>query len=52
MYSENEQIVDFHKYCHECKHETLIETEEPCAECLGEPINDETAAPIHFVRKD
>ena len=40
--------VYFDKYCKTCKHEKLKETEEPCAECMGEPLNWNSHRPVKY----
>ena len=44
--------VYFHMYCKECKHRELNENQEPCNECLGEPINQYSHKPIKFEKKE
>lgn len=44
----NKHIVDF-RYCLECKHAKVIDTDEPCNECLTSPVNENSRKPIHFV---
>ena len=43
--------VYFDKYCKTCKHKKLKETEEPCDECLGEPLNRNTHRPVKYEEK-
>jgi hypothetical protein len=49
---DRDKIVDFGKYCKECKHWELPESEEPCESCLTEPTNVNTHRSIMFERKD
>jgi hypothetical protein len=44
--------VHFDKYCKTCKHEKLKETEAPCYECLGEPLNWNTHRPVKYDKKE
>ena len=44
--------VYFDKYCKICKHEKLKETEAPCYECLGEPLNLNTHRPVKYDKKE
>ena len=43
--------VYFHEYCRKCKHKTLKEYEEPCSECLSEPLNWNTHKPVNYKEK-
>ena len=47
MQTEN-KIVDFEKYCPLCKNAKVIETEDPCNECLTTPVNIYSRKPIMF----
>lgn len=44
--------VYFHEYCKKCKHEKKEETEEPCDECLSEPLNLDTHCPVRYDKKE
>lgn len=44
--------VYFDKYCKTCKHKNVEETEEPCYECLGEPLNWNTHRPVKYEEKE
>jgi hypothetical protein len=44
--------VYFDKYCKTCKHKKLEETEAPCDECLGEPLNWNTHRPVKYEEKE
>lgn len=41
-------IVDFYKYCEICKHRTKDEIEEPCRDCLNEPVNKNSEKPVYY----
>lgn len=41
-------IVKFHEYCPNCVHWEKSESEDPCWECLDNPENGESRAPVHF----
>ena len=43
-----EKIVDFHKYCDICKYKDLSERDDPCFECLDEPVNAYSDRPVNF----
>lgn len=40
--------VDFHEWCPKCEHFKLAEREDPCHDCLNEPINDDSRKPVMF----
>lgn len=44
--------VDFKKYCKLCKHEDKSDFEDPCNDCLDEPVNDESRKPLYFKEKE
>lgn len=41
--------VYYHEYCEKCKYFNIKETEDPCNECIGEPINLHSHKPVNFV---
>lgn len=43
------KFVDFVKYCLLCINEKLDGNEEPCNECLTNPINIDSHKPVNFV---
>lgn len=43
--------VDF-TYCLKCKHWTKQEAEEPCHECLNNPVNANSHKPVRFEAKE
>lgn len=45
---ENDKIVYFGKYCKLCKHCTKKESEDPCWDCLTEPVNQNSHKPLCF----
>jgi len=40
--------VYFHEYCPKCVHKDKAENEDPCWDCLNEPMNAESHKPINF----
>lgn len=44
--------VYFHQYCKQCKHWEKLEIDEPCCECLEEPINQYSHKPVKFKEKE
>lgn len=43
-----EKFVEFDQYCKRCKHEQLPESEDPCFECLANPVNVYSHKPVNF----
>lgn len=41
-------FVDFKKYCEICKHKDVEETEDPCNECLENPMNLFSQKPVKW----
>lgn len=44
--------VYYHEYCKTCRHKDTKETEAPCCECLGEPINLNSHKPVKYEKKE
>lgn len=44
--------VYFGQYCKQCKHETLDPNDEPCDECLENPMNIYSHKPVKFEEKE
>lgn len=44
--------VMYCKYCRDCKYGSYADTEEPCSECLEEPVNLYTDKPVRFEAKE
>lgn len=40
--------VRFDIYCPSCKHRKLNEDEDPCYDCLGEPVNQYSHKPVYY----
>lgn len=47
-----DKIVDFHQYCELCEYSKLSEQDDPCFECLDNPVNSYSHRPIKFKAKD
>ena len=45
-------LVDFRKYCRTCKHRDVLETDEPCNECLENPTNLYSHKPVNYAAAD
>lgn len=44
--------VYFHEYCPKCMNYKEKMTDDPCNECLSEPVNLHTHKPVKFEEKD
>lgn len=44
--------VYFGEYCKTCKHEKLAEDEDPCYECLNNPMNVYSHKPVNWKERD
>lgn len=44
--------VYFGQYCKTCKHEKKAEDEDPCFECLSEPVNLYSHMPVRYEVKE
>lgn len=47
-----EKIVNFDQYCPKCKHFKVPPTEEPCNECLSNPVQEFSHKPMKFKPSD
>ena len=52
MNSEGYKEVYFDMYCHNCIYFDKICDEEPCSECLSEPMNIYSHKPTKYVEKE
>ena len=43
--------VDFEKYCKICEYCDTPETDDPCFDCLDEPVNLHSRKPVNFKEK-
>lgn len=48
METNNYKIVLFDQYCYKCKHKDLSEDQEPCNECMTNPVNLYSRRPVNF----
>lgn len=48
---ENYKEVDFYGYCATCEHKELKEEDEPCAECLANPVRYASVKPIKWTER-
>lgn len=44
----DQKIVEFGYYCQRCKHYSKAENEDPCRECLSNPIRSQTRKPLFY----
>ena len=44
--------VNYEKYCDICKHADCPEHEDPCFECLDNPLNYYTEKPVKWEEKE
>lgn len=48
---EGYKMVYFGQYCKTCKHYQLAENEDPCDECLENPVNLWSHKPVKWEEK-
>lgn len=46
------KIVEFHEWCKKCVHYSKSESEDPCWECLDEPVNEDSRRPVNYEPKE
>lgn len=46
-----DKLVEFEKYCSQCKFSSAKEEEEPCCDCLEYPVNANSHKPVCFEKK-
>ena len=46
--TDNEHIVEFNEWCKKCKHYDKNETDDPCFDCLSDPVNTNTHKPTKW----
>lgn len=44
--------VYFEIYCPKCEHHEKTEQEDPCWDCLNNPVNEYSHKPTHYKEKD
>lgn len=49
---EKTKVVEFDKYCKDCKHFEKAESEDPCFDCLCDSVNYNTHKPTKFEEKE
>jgi hypothetical protein len=43
-----DKFVDFNRYCKICEHYKKNESEDPCWDCLSNPINTNSHKPVNY----
>ena len=46
------KIVEFHKFCKTCKYKDVVEYEDPCNDCLDNPVNDYSKKPVNYKEEE
>lgn len=46
-----DKIVDFEHYCSSCKSSDIQQDDEPCNECLSQPVNTNSRKPVCYEKK-
>ena len=49
--TDKEKIVEFNEWCKLCKHYDKKESEDPCFDCLADPVNTNTHKPTKWEEK-
>lgn len=44
--------VYFDQYCKTCQYKDVDESEDPCDECLNEPVNSYSHKPVNYEEKE
>ena len=47
-----DNIIEFENWCNRGKYSDKIGWEDPCNDCLGAPVNQNSEKPIHFEEKE
>lgn len=47
-----EKFVEFDKFCETCKYKDIKQDEEPCNECLENPVNEHSIKPIKYEKQE
>jgi hypothetical protein len=51
MENDGMKIVEFDKYCKTCEYSSKKEHEEPCSDCLNEPVNMNSHKPVKYEKR-
>ena len=52
MTDTNTHLVAFDKWCPKCVHHDKSGYEEPCDDCLGCPVMENSTKPLKFKKKE
>lgn len=52
MDQDNLKIISFDKYCRACKYYDKDENENPCEQCLDEPVRLYSEKPFYYSKKE
>lgn len=52
MNDNHEKFVNFRLYCPKCAHYEASPDDEPCNECLTNPVNVESEKPVMYKEKE
>lgn len=44
----NMKEVDYAEYCNKCVFRNLSESEDPCWDCLSQPVNEGSQKPVRY----
>lgn len=44
----SEKEVYYHRYCRQCEYRNASEADDPCDECLAQPVNEDSHKPVYF----
>lgn len=47
-----DKIVEYHKYCKTCLYRYCPQDEQPCDECLSNPVNQNSKMPVKYKRDE
>lgn len=52
MTNDGYKEVHYNEYCPKCVNYEKDMTDDPCNDCLSEPVNLHTNKPVKFIEKD
>ena len=52
MYKTDYHIVRFDEWCKKCQHSETKDTDDPCNECLCDPVNTNDRQPTYYKPKE
>lgn len=50
-YNDFTKEVYFEQYCKTCHYKNTSESDEPCFECLCEPVRQNSHKPVRWIKK-